>query len=355
MTSLLPGFIIAPLAGAYIDRWPRRPILILSDLTRGLPVVILAGLAFWQQIEIWQVFTVAIIISLGSTFFDPTVQTVILQIVSLEEIPKANSLSQIIGGISSVMGPLLGALAVSFFGVSIVILFNGLSYLISAICMGLIKIPAIAKKSPANRSPWNDLLDGLNYLKKQKKSLIIIAIIGLAHFFIGSLLVALPFLAKKLDGNGVQNLGYLETMMGMGLILGSIIISFRKKERLRDFNLFLFLVLAGFCYILIGLIIYLKILNVFPYLGLMLLLGVLIANASIYWQSLLQFITSNEMAGRVFSISNMIGNVSLPIAFGIFGLLLNFSFIGLLLGLSGASLMVLSGLLLIGYRQSGSC
>lgn len=168
-----------------------------------------------------------------------------------------------------------------------------------------------------------------------------------------SLRVSLPFLAKELAGNGVRNLGYLETMMGLGLILGSLYISLKHKEGIRDFFLFLFTMGVGVCYLLIGVFKAINIVKLVPYLILMLLIGAAIANASIYWQSLLQTNTPNDKAGRIFSISTMMGNISMPLAFGLFGLLLKFSSIMLLMSLSGISLVMFSILLLVGYRRAG--
>ena len=93
------------------------------------------------------------------------------------------------------------------------------------------------------------------------------------------------------------------------------------------------------------------IISIVPYMMVMLLIGVAIANASIYWQSILQIHTPDDMAGRVFSISSMIGNISLPLAYGIFGLLLTYSSIGLLMGFFGIFLLIVCALLLVVYRN----
>jgi hypothetical protein len=77
------------------------------------------------------------------------------------------------------------------------------------------------------------------------------------------------------------------------------------------------------------------------YMMVMMVIGGCVASASIFWQSLLQRYTPGYMTGRVFSISALLGNTSLPIAYGIFGLLLGKSSIFILMAVSGASLVVL--------------
>lgn len=325
-------------------------MIMIPDFIRGLAVMVVAGLSLGGILEVWHVFVVAGIISLNSAFFDPAVQAVIPQIVAREELPGANARSQMVNGISTVIGPLLGGVAFSFLGATTVFWVNSISYLFSGICGWLMDIPG-SNSQPINAKPetWREIKAGLAFLAGRRRILIILSIIGIAHFFVGSLMVALPFLAKTLAGNGARNLGYLETAMGLGLILGSIFITLRGKDGIRDRALFVFMIIMGLCYGLIGALKGFTITPIVPYLGFLFLIGAVIAGASIYWQSLLQAGIPSEMAGRIFSISAMIGNTSLPLAYGFFGFILGIGSITLVLVSSGVCLIGLSGGLMWGY------
>lgn len=65
---------------------------------------------------------------------------------------------------------------------------------------------------------WKDIMEGIHFLKNQN-TFLVLKIIAIAHFFLGSLMVSLPFLAKSLQGNGITNLGVLEMMLGVRVIL----------------------------------------------------------------------------------------------------------------------------------------
>ncbi|HEX3045377.1 MAG TPA: MFS transporter [Bacillota bacterium] len=357
MTSALPGLLIAPLAGTFIDRWYRKRVIIIADLIRGVFVLAVAILSAMQSLVVWHVFVAAAIISLGSIFYDPTIQAIVPQIVSEEQLPKANSYSQIVGGISTVLGPIFGAVSVSLFSYTVVFSFNGLSYIVSAICAGLMAIPRIGgsqSETQMNPKAWDDFKTGMKFLFHQKSILIVISVIGFTHFFFGSLLVSLPFLVDGLVGKGVQNLGYLETMMGLGLIAGSIYISLKTKAALKDKYLFLFVFILGFSNFSIGILKGLGIISLTPYLLVMTLVGAAVANASIYWQSILQVKTPTAMAGRIFSISTMIGNLSMPLAYGLFGFWLKLNSLMNLMIISGISLIILSVILFTGYSKERS-
>ena len=91
-----------------------------------------------------------------------------------------------------------------------------------------------------------------------------------------------------------------------------------------------------------------------PYLLLMMMVGAGVANASIYWQSILQVKTPGIFAGWIFSISTMMGNLSLPLAYGLFGFWLKFNSLMILMDISGLSLVILNAVLFIGYRKESA-
>lgn len=351
VASVLPGLLIGPFAGALIDKWPRKPFIILPDILRGLVVIGVTIMSAQGVLEIWQVVLAAMLLSLNAAFFDPTVQAVIPQIVPEHQLPKANALNQMVNGASTVIGPILGSLAVNYFGFTYVFLMNGLSYLISAWCQSFIRIPSSVVIQQDRPTLAADLREGFRYLKGQKNVMIVMGIIGIAHFFVGGLFVTMPFLANTLAGKGVQNLGVLETMLGVGLILGSIYINIKKKSDLNEQTLFILMAGVGGCFISIGFFSHLQLSMVYPYMALLGVVGMAISNASVYWQSILQRSIPQSMAGRIFSLSNMIGNISMPIAFGGFGFLLNRFSMGSLMLVSGFSLLGVIFVLMFVYSE----
>ena len=247
------------------------------------------------------------------------------------------------------IGPILGAAFVSFFGFTWVFLINGLSYLTSAFFEGFMDIPDNSKKAQNNLR--KDIILGFLFIRERKNILIIIIIIGVVHLFVGSLMVALPFLAKELSGEGIKNLGNLEMMIGAGMILASILIHKNSKDGIKAYYLFLIIMAMGLSFLSMGIIGALSIIYVLPYMIIFFILGFLVANASVFWQSLLQIHTPNHLAGRVFSVSSIIGNTSLPMAYGVFGIFLHYISVSQLLMLSGAFLTAIALILLYLYQK----
>jgi len=340
-TSVFPGVILGFFAGALVDRWKRKIILIITDIIRGCLVLTISYMALNNVLEVWHVFVIAFCLSIATAFFDPAIQAIIPEIVEKENLPKANGMSQMVGGICTVAGPMLGAIAVSLFGIAFVFLANSISYFISAVLTCFIVMNKDYRNFDEKRYLLKDICEGINFLKSQKRITLVLKVIAIAHFFLGCLMVSLPFIAKGLKGNGVKNLGVLEMMLGVGMIAGSVFLSTRWKAFINERKLIFSIMIVGLCFLVVSIAQLFRVQIVHAYMIEMFVVGVCIACASVFWQSLLQSYTPDYMAGRVFSISSLIGNISLPIAYAIFGVLLDFSSIFKIMAGCGACLIVL--------------
>jgi MFS family permease len=350
IAAVLPSLLFGPIAGGLIDRWNRKAILIVADLLRGAIVVAVTLLSWLGILEVWHVFAAAIGISLGTAFFDPTVKAVIPQLVEEEKLPHANALSQLIVGITTIIGPVLGATFVAFFGFTLVFLINSISYIISACFEGVMVIARTAGSARTSKVA-SDIKEGLVFIKSNRQVSTVLVAIGIGHFFIGSLMVIMPFLAKQLSGSGVRNLGYLETMIGVGVFFASVLIKTRKKAISGERLLFSAMATVGLWLSLIGVVKLAGILWIVPFLAIAFLIGASIAMAAVFWQSLLQVNVKNEMAGRVFSIAGTLGNASFPVAYGLFGVLLAYYPIPSVLLVSGICLIAASTVLMWSFRK----
>lgn len=352
LVSVLPGLLFGFFAGALTDRWKRKTMLVVTDIIRGCLVLVISYLSMIAVLEVWHVFLIGFCLSLATAFFDPAMQAIIPEIVEKENLNQANGMSQMVGGICTVAGPLLGAIAVSTLGLTWVFWANSISYLISAFLACFIKINKTYRNSDEKTNIRKEICEGINFIKSQKHIVLILLVIALAHLFIGSLTVSLPFLAKGLEGNGVNNLGYLEMMLGAGLFAGSVFMSIKKKVSVNERTLLSFIMIVGLCFIVISILQFLSIVCVEAYMPVMMIIGACVAGASVFWQSLLQRYTPGYMTGRVFSVSTLIGNTSLPLAYGIFGILLNLSSIFILMAACGVCLIFLCSYLYFRNREN---
>ena len=69
--STVPMLVFLLLGGALVDRWPRLPVMLLSDLLRGLAVGLIAALAFVNLLQVWHIYIISLIFGLVDAFFQP--------------------------------------------------------------------------------------------------------------------------------------------------------------------------------------------------------------------------------------------------------------------------------------------
>jgi len=351
LASALPAILLGIFAGVFTDRWKKKIILVVTDIIRGGLVFAIALLSMFDVLEVWHVFVIGIGLSLTTAFFDPASQAIIPEIVPKENLTKANGMSQMVSGICSVAGPLFGALAVSVFGLTWVFSANSISYFMAALLACFITMNKESRVCKEKINVWKEMLEGISFVRKQKRITFVLIVIALAHFFMGCLTVTLPFLAKGLQGDGVKNLGYLEMMLGVGLFAGSVMIGMKKKASINERKLIFFIITTGVCFLVIAISQFLSIQTLYVYMLAMTALGACIAGAFVFWQTLLQKYTPENLTGRVFGISTLISNITLPVSYGVFGLLLNFSSVFLLMASCGVCLIIFCIYLFL--RESG--
>ena len=339
LTATLPGALAGILAGALVDRWRRKSVLIVTDALRGVVVLLVCALSATGSLEVAYVFAAGVGISLITAFFDPALQTIIPEVVEARDRVAANSMVQMIGGLCKIAGPLLGALAIALVGWDWVFLGNSLSYFAAALLSCLLRVATVHATGQAQARLRTSIVEGFVFIRAQPRIVQVLKVIAMAHVFVGGLAVLLPFLANGLAGVGVRNLGYLEMCIGIGLVGGSVFIGSRKGLVSDERKLSLSVLLIGAAFAALGIAQHLGWRGLPVYLAALIVLGSGVAFAAVFWQSLLQHYTPESMRGRVFSLASLIGNASLPLAYGVFGFLLERSSLAVLLSLSGLCLI----------------
>ena len=117
LAATLPAVLISPLAGVLVDRWPRKPVMVVSDAAAAL-ATLAAALLFWTgRLEVWHIL---IISALGSTlgaFQGPAWSASVTLLVPKEHFGRASGLSQMSQALSGIISPLLAGLLMMAIGV----------------------------------------------------------------------------------------------------------------------------------------------------------------------------------------------------------------------------------------------
>lgn len=147
--------VIAPLAAAYVDRLPRRTLLVLLDVVRGAVVLALPLIT-----EVWHIYVLIGLLQAASAAFTPTFQAVIPDIVTNEsEYTRALSASQVASTMESLLSPVLAAVALTFMSFNWLFLGTSAGFLVSALLVLSARIPN-ARPSTHTRA-WDKATSGI--------------------------------------------------------------------------------------------------------------------------------------------------------------------------------------------------
>ena len=350
--SIFPGMFLGFISGALLDRHSRKTAIIAADAFRGMIVAAVGLLYYLDALSFPVLLGAQILISVCTAFFDPAIPAIIPQIVRRDQLPKANSQAQFVSGIATIIGPALGGLTVAWAGYMPVFFANALSYLFSAVFESFIRLPVIKKPALGKTRVVDDIIEGCRYVCQSKSLLIILATVGAIHFFVGSISTVIPLLAVDLNGSEAENIGFIQTCFGLGSVAAALFISIRNIDRREALILFGSIFLIGMTLLSIGGMHMSGIKLLMPYLVIFPVVGGLIIFAGTSFRTLIQKEARDEMVGRVFGLVSSVGNISIPLAMLVFGALMEYLPLNIILTASGFALLPTSVIAFSMYRAT---
>ncbi len=349
--SLLPSIIIGLFSGVFIDRYHRKWIIVGTDLFRGVIIGVFSVLFYLDMINLPIILTMQVLLSVNAAFFDPAIPAIIPTIVDAKDLTKANSRHQFINGFSTIAGAFLGGILVSVFGYLTIFVLNAVSFIFSAGFECFIHIPETRKRLHRQTRIIQDMQQGYVYLFSKSNFIVLLLMVMVIHFFVGSIEVMMPIIAATVSNDGAQTLGFFQAAFGFGTIAMAFFLSMAVRMKKEKPWLFGAVFCIGIAYIIGACIDSQHTFARSLFLMMLFLLGGCIICAGIAFRSLLQKSIDNNFAGRVFGVAGTVANASIPAAMIIYGFMLEyFSYQGLLM-VSGLVLLPLSAFSFLLYKE----
>lgn len=308
MTFTLPAVLFGSAGGIFVDRLPKKLILVGSDVLRGLLTLMIPLLP--REFLVLLIITFAI--STVTQFFAPAEQAAIPLLVQQENLLAANALfsTTMMGAliIGFAVGEPLLSLAESWMGSSGQELVVGGLYLLSGAVMQPINLrehKSPTRDRPAENNAWAEFKDGLRHLRKNR--LVLNAMLQITTLY--CVFAALTVLSIRLAaefGLKEKQFGFFLAAAGVGMVFGAAILG-HWGDRLHHKPLPLF----GFLSMAFVLGVFTFTHNLLLALGLSALLGVGAALIGVPMQTLVQQQTPPEMHGKVFGFQNHAVNIAL--------------------------------------------
>lgn len=241
--------LLGIVAGALIDRWDRRRVMIVADIVRAALIAIVPLLWVTGHLQPWQLPVIAALLGTAAIFFVPARQALVPTIVGKDDLAPANSLMQLAGQLVTAVGFASGGVIIGLFGMMPLFVFDSISFLVSAASILMMAVPATAAASaPSAAAPGaaksrltDEMRAGLRYIGSNTVLSKVLPIALGANFAIVPLFVLLPSWVKDVLHAGPQVYGFLQTANLVGLIVGSLLavpLMKRFKHSLLIFGVF---------------------------------------------------------------------------------------------------------------------
>ena len=305
LVGMLPQIVIGPFAGALVDRWNRRTIMIVADTTIAAFSLLLAYLFATGTVQIWHIYAVMAVRALGGAFHFPAMAASTPLIVPREQLTRINGLNQALQGVNGLAAPPIGALLLSVLPTQGILLIDVGTALLAVLPLIFISIPQPQRgpdlRQDAKPSLLQDIRAAISYIRSIPGFTTMIFMALFLNFLLVPTESLLPLLITKHFVKGALELGLMQSATGVGIVTGGILLSvwggFRKK------------IVTCLCGI-IGLGVGVALIGIAPANFLMLailgsvVLGTMVPIANGPIGALMQSIVRPDMQGRVMSLLN---------------------------------------------------
>jgi len=309
--TIIPVFIIGPIAGVYIDRWDRRTTLFICDFVRGT-LVLLAAFYLVPLHNIWPMYLVVFVIFSLSRFYVPAKMSFIPEMVNQDDLHIANSLATTTGMIALVLGALLGGLIVEYAGSWGGFCWGAVCYFLSGVLV--FSIATLRRRLPdkkaiiagtremlrSQKSIWQEIMEGIHYIRSEKQIGFIFWMMAILFAAAGAIYVVIIVFIQQAFHSVTKDLGFLAVPLGIGLFLGSLSYG-RWGAKFTAFKVIFWSLILGGAMVIVFACMVASTHDRILALGLSLVLGFVVGPAVIAANTVVNKVCAMEMSGKVFS------------------------------------------------------
>ena len=235
--QFLPVLLLSPYAGVIADRFPKRRLLQLTQLTMAMASLLLGVLAVTGVARTWEVYVIAFAFGVGSAFDAPARQSFVSEMVGPEDLTNAVGLNSATFNAARILGPALAGLMIGALGGGVeatgwVILVNALSYgaviwQLQRMNLSLLRTAELRPRTPGM------LIEGVRYVRSQPKMVMILIMVFFAGTFGMNFQITSALMATEVFGKGAGEFGLLGSAMAVGSLTGALMAARRVRIRMR--------------------------------------------------------------------------------------------------------------------------
>jgi MFS family permease len=225
--SSLPGILVAPVIGVYIDRLNRRLVAAAMDIFRTLVLLAVSFLWWRGLLEPWHLYLMAFLLALGDQAFYPAVMVLVREVIPQRLLLSANATSALALQVGTLTGATSAGVIIAVQTPIAAMMVNAGTFLVSAFCILSMRHRQVAAPRSGARG-WRqfgaDLQEGLTYIRRHDEIvppyMMVLSIMSTLY----TINVLLPPFARSVLRVGTQGFGVIDGMFAVGAIAGTFVL-----------------------------------------------------------------------------------------------------------------------------------
>jgi DHA3 family macrolide efflux protein-like MFS transporter len=336
--GFLPQAVVSIFAGVWADRVNRKVMIILSDSTIALATLVLAFFMLSGVDDLWLIFLVMAVRSIGAGIQMPAISALIPQIVPTDKLMRVNGINSSVQSSLLIIGPVAAAGIYSTMSLAAILFVDVVTAVIGLSLLATIAVPTLSRAASDDKpSYFTDLREGLKYIFSNDLVRWVMVIYSIVFLLIVAPSNLSPLMLVRTFGSDVWLLTILELAFGVGMVAGGALMAIfaSKVDRLGMMvgTSILFGVLAtvmGFTT------------NLILFYTLFFLIGLAVPAFSTSSMTLLQETVEPERQGRVFGFVGIVMAVAMPVGMAVLGPLADIVSVEILLIITGVATVVIA-------------
>ena len=318
--SFAPIVLFSPIAGALVDRWPRKLVMMASDLAAGISTIAILILYSTGNLEIWHLYVAGAFAGVFESFQFPAYSAAISTMLTKENYARASGMIGMADAASGIVAPALAGLLLVSIGISGLLIIDIVTFVFAIVVLLFVHIPQPKRTAAGEEgkgSLWTESLYGFRYIFRRP------SLLGLQLIFFGVnltstsgfILMAPLILARTGDDSVI--LGTVQSVLGLGGLAGGLILSIWGGPKRRVHGVLLGMAGAG----LLG-VTGMGLARTLPFwaaaaFATMFFNQILNASNQAIWQAKVD----PDVQGRVFAVRRLIAQIAAPAAMFLSGFL----------------------------------
>lgn len=325
--ATLPHIILSPFAGMWADRYNKKWIMIIADMGSALTTCTLFYLLCTGNLTALSVYIVTFFNSVFNVFHAAALQSAVVLLVPPEKLQKANGMNQIMDALQTLAAPLIAGILYLVIGLKGIILIDFITFF--AAVFTIVIIPSIffiserqevteevescvEKDKKTVLAFIRESLEGFAFIKKRRGLLTMMIFFAVVNFFLNLSMVLLTPLVITFSNSAA--LGSIQMAGGIGMFLGSIFATFKKRNNKLVKRIFFAILFASINLMIMGMRDSIVLISLGRFLF---LFSIPLANTSalVIWQSK----APSYLQGRLFAARQMLARSIMPLAYIVAG------------------------------------